>query len=305
MISDKKRDVKEAYYNVLKAKSLIKVNIENVKLNEAQLYRSQKYFEAGIRTKIDVSDAKVELIKAKLDLKKAEYNLKLAYTNLDKIVGFSAIKNDYKVYYKASDINTLSQALNDYGKDLVDSIKFAYENRFVLKQYLQLIKASKAKEKFTTSSYYPEFYLDASYKKQDVGNELKDITPENSWQGMINMNWNLYEGGSNSAREQTQKIQTKISNSQYLYAKLNVKTEVTNAYINLNKVKDSVILSQSLLNASKEKFAQAEKRYEYGLSDYIELQQARQGYIDSAASLIIDYYDYFVAIAILDKSIGK
>lgn len=82
-ISNKKRDVKEAYYNVLQSLALINVQKENVKLNDAQLYRSKKYFKAGIRTKIDVSDAKVNLIQAKLDLKRAEYNLELAYANLD------------------------------------------------------------------------------------------------------------------------------------------------------------------------------------------------------------------------------
>ncbi|MEJ2414496.1 MAG: TolC family protein, partial [Sulfurimonas sp.] len=74
-ISDKIKDVKTAYYNVLKAKSLIDVRKEDVKLNNAQVYRSQKYFDAGIRTKIDVSDAKVALIKSKIALNNAKYKL--------------------------------------------------------------------------------------------------------------------------------------------------------------------------------------------------------------------------------------
>ena len=70
-------------------------------------------------------------------------------------------------------------------------------------------------------------------------------------------------------------------------------------------MKDSVELSQSLLTASEEKFDQAQKRYEHGLSDYIELQQARQGYIDAKSSLVVDYYNYYNAIAVLDNAIGK
>ena len=70
-------------------------------------------------------------------------------------------------------------------------------------------------------------------------------------------------------------------------------------------MKDSVELSQSLLEVSDEKFDQASKRYEHGLSDYIELQEARQGYIDSKASLVVNYYNYYSAVAVLDNSIGK
>ncbi len=71
------------------------------------------------------------------------------------------------------------------------------------------------------------------------------------------------------------------------------------------KMRDSVELSQSLVEVSNEKFDQAGKRYENGLSDFIELQQARQGYIDSMASLVVDYYDYYDAVAVLDNAIGK
>ena len=122
---------------------------------------------------------------------------------------------------------------------------------------------------------------------------------------MLNLDWNIYQGGASSARDEAQRTQTNIAYSKLAYSKLVVKTEVTNAYINLDSVKDSVVLSKSLLDASKEKFDQAGQRYEHGLSDYIELQQARQGYIDAAAKLVINYYNYFDAIAILDNAIGK
>ena len=106
-ISDKKRDVKFAYYDVLKALALIKVHKANIKLNESQLYRSQKYFEAGIRTKIDISDAQVELIKSKLDLKKAQYDLQLAFASLDRVVCFEDTQNKYNVYYEDLDFENL------------------------------------------------------------------------------------------------------------------------------------------------------------------------------------------------------
>jgi len=303
-ISDKKRDVKEAYYNVLKAFALINVQKENLKLNEAQLYRSQRYFEAGIRTKIDVSDAKVTLIQSKIDLKRAEYDLKLAYAALDEIAGFTQINKEYKVYSPKLDLNKLYNSIKPYAYSLQESILYAYEHRAILKKQDSQIKSSLAQVEASSGEYYPSLYLYADYTKQSA-DKLKALIPENKWQATLNLNWNLYAGGASTAKDQEKKIEINISNAKLTEFKLKIKKETTSAYLNVYKSKDSLELSQSLVEVSAEKFDQASKRYEHGLSDYIELQQARQGYIDAKATLIVDYYTYYIAIAYLDNAVGR
>ena len=303
-ISDKKQEVKSAYYHVLQNIALIKVNRENIKLNEAQLYRSQKYFDAGIRTKIDISDAKVELIKSKLDLKKSQYDLKLSYAELDKVIGFKDIQNDYKVYAKELDLENLYNSLSKYDLGLQNAIEFAYLNRYEIKKQIANINASKAQSEVASSQYYPSLYFNADYTKQHV-DTFKTFVPKNKWQASLNLNWNIYQGGATDASTQEKKIQVEIAQSNLQYSKLLIKTQTTQAYLNVYKAKDSVELSQSLLKVSNEKFHQASQRYEHGLSDFIELQQARQGYIDAMTSLVVDYYSYYNSIAILDNAIGK
>lgn len=303
-ISNKKRDVKFAYYDVLQAKALIEVQKENVKLNEIQLYRSQKYFDAGIRTKIDISDAKVELIKSKLDLKTAQYDLKLSYATLDEIVGFTEIQSEYKVYSTKLDYKNLYSSLNNYSLNLKESIEYAYENRYELKKYMADLKSSEAQNSLAESEYYPSFYLNADYVKQSV-DKFKSSVPEDQWSAALNLDWNIYQGGSTSAAVEEQQINVNISTSELQSTRLAVKKATTQAYINVEQTKDAVELSQSLVEVSNEKFEQAGKRYEYGLSDYIELQQSRQGYIDAKATLVVNYYAHYQAIAYLDNAIGR
>jgi outer membrane protein len=305
-ISNKKRDVKIAYYNVLKALALIDVQKENVKLNKIQLYRSKKFFEAGIRTKIDVSDAKVRYIQAKLDLKTAEYNLKLTYSNLDKVIGFTEIENNYTVYAPKLELDSLCDSLKDYDLSLYDAILFAYEHRYDIKKEHSLIKASQADIRTVSSEYYPSFYLGANYTYQEANSDaLQVFLPQTQWSANLNLDWNIYQGGATSSRKQEKAININIANSELLKTKLLIKAYTTNAYINVNKTKDIVALAQSLVTVSNEKFDQASKRYEHGLSDYIELQEARQGYINAKATLVVDYYDYYIAITDLDNAIGK
>ena len=304
-ISDKIRDVKYAYYTLLKAIALIDVQKENVKLNEAQFYRSKKYFEAGIRTKIDISDAEVRLIQARLDLKKAEYELKLAYAELDSVVGFSSLDDSYSVYAKELDLQNLYESLSDYPLQLKESILYAYAHRYEIKREEALINVAKSQQNAITSQYYPAFYFNSNYTYQSAQDDFQELIPETQWSANLNLDWNLYQGGATSARKQEGIIQQNISNERLLRTKLEIKKMSTNAYINVNRSKDTVALAQNLLRVSNEKFEQASKRYEHGLSDYIELQEARQGYINAKSTLVIDYYDYYIAVAALDNAIGK
>jgi len=303
-ISDKKMEVKTAYYKVLQSIALIKVNQESEKLNKAQLYRAKKYYNAGIRTKIDVSDARVRLIKARLELKKSQYNLKLAYATLDKVIGFQDPEKKYGVYSQNLDLKNLYSKLVKYDLTLKEAIDFAYKNRQSIKLQQAKIKSAQANIATASSRYYPSVYLSTDYTKQD-SKKLKLMFPSDQYQALINLDWNLYEGGSTKAYKEEKKIKSMIASSELKYSKLIIKEKTTQAYINVDKVKDSVKLSQNLLKVSKEKFIQAQKRYEHGLSDYIELQEARQGYIDAMANLVIEYYNYYNAIAILDNAIGR
>ncbi|MCD6433882.1 MAG: TolC family protein [Sulfurimonas sp.] len=303
-ISDKKRDVKIAYYDILKTMALIKVHKENVKLNKSQLYRSQKYFQAGIKTKIDISDAKVELIKAKFELEKAKYDLKLAYTSLDRVVGFKDVESDYTVYSEELDLKNICSLIKDYTLNLKDSISYAYENRYELKKYIFALKSAKAKSRLANSDYYPTLYANADYTKEQV-NIPNSSTLEDIWYASLNLDWNLYYGGATKASTNEKRILINISQAELQNSKLSIKKEATEAYINFYKTKDSIKLSGALLKLSNEKFNQAKKRYEHDLSDYIELQQSRQGYIDAMVSLVLHYYHYYQAIAYLDNAIGK
>jgi outer membrane protein len=301
----KKRDVKLAYYNILKNLALINVNKENIKLNKAQLNRSKKYFEAGIRTKIDISDAEVRVVKAEITLKTSQYNLKNSYAILDRIVGFSDITTEYKVYKKSVNLeNGIYNTLPSYDMNMSKAIIYAYKNRPELLKYMYTIKSNKELQKSYKSKYYPSFYFDSNYEKI-FAKKYKNLLNKEQYTFGIYLNWNLYTGGFDKAKIQEQAILTSKSSSIYKQTQLKIKEEVTKAYIELNKIKENVLLSQNLLKLSKEKLIQITKQYKHGLSDYIELQVARQGYIDAKSNLIISYYNYYSAMAILDAAIGR
>ena len=304
VISNKIFEVKNGYYRFLQDKSLLRVHHENIELNEKQLYRSKRYFEAGIRTKIDITDAKVRLIEAQLALQNNGYDIKLDRVNLKKIIGLPSSKKLGDVYQEELNFSNLYESLPRVELNLEDAENFAYVHRYELKSYEYAINTAKANLRSSDAEYYPEIYATGEYSAQHV-DSAQVFIPEQQYRATVNAKWNLFSGFKTDAEVEEAKIALIRSRSLYESAKLSIKQEVDEAYIYLFKNRDTVKLSQSLSVAAKEKHTQAQKRYEHGLSDYIELQQARQNYIDSLASLVTSYYDYYRAEAGLDRAMGR
>ena len=302
-ISDKVYSVKEAYYNLLTQYALIKVNKENVKLNEKQLYRSERYFTAGIRTKVDITDAKVNLIKAQLSLNNSEYDTKLALVQLNNVIGHNSDNEKLDIYIEELDLENAYNSLPRLSQKEVYYKKEAFKNRADLAQYKQLLESTKSQYKQITGDYYPSVYANGQYTMQDVDDDA--FVPEEQWKATVSVEWNLFSGNKTQAQEEDIRISILKAKADLDNTKLQIQKKVSNAFISVNKELDSTKLSQSLSFSSKEKFIQVQKRYEHGLADFVELQEARQTYINSRADLAQSYYQYYTAIARLDNAIGK
>jgi outer membrane protein len=304
VISNKIFDVKNAYYRLLQNRSLLVVHKENVDLNQKQLYRSKRYYDAGIKTKIDVTDAKVNLIKSKINLQDNLYDIKLSRVALEKIIGIVSSNGFGEVYQEELDFNNILSSLPKVQMSMSDAEKFAFQHRYELKSYFYQVKTAKSKLRTFNADYYPAISAKADYAAQNVA-DTQLFVPEQYYQATLNAKWNIFSGFKTNAQTQEAKIAILRAQAMLESAKLKIKEEVDNAFILIFKSLDALKLSQSLSEAAKEKHIQAQQRYEHGLSDYIELQQSRQNYIDSLASLVTSYYDYYRSLAGLDRAIGR
>ena len=306
-VAQKILEVKKNYYNVLKARSIIDVNQEDVALQKEQLRRSKRYYETGIRTIIDVTDAQVRLTQAKLALNNSRYNLKLQKAIFEESLGKVPEDGEYEFVYQATDWleDDFKKNLPKISQDLKSYITFAYEHRYEIVQARYLYESADASVKSYQGEYFPKLYLAGNYSKFETNQNDQALQLENRWQAGVVLDWNIYGGNKTDASLKVAKISQMKTQSQIAKLKLRIKREVVQAFLDVQRTNDAIILSESVARASQQKFKQAQKRYEHGLSDYIELQDARQGYIQSLNNLVIAYYDYFIALAQLDYAIGK
>jgi outer membrane protein len=306
IISDKIYAVKKAYYDILKAKSIIDVQRKNVKLQKQQLHRAQKYLLSGIKTIIDVSDAQVQVEQAKLDLENAKYDLELQRATLEETMGYVPYNGAYTLYSKKLPLPNLSHRLPSMNSSLGKLESFAYTHRYAMQSTIHSIRGAQSNVESSKGDYLPTLSVGANYTAQHVENGVVGLmVPKRQGQIVVQMNWNLFSGYQTDAKVQEAKIAVMKASSQQQAAKLAIKRQVVDSYIGVRRSKKNVNLSESIAKASFKKFNQAQKRYENDLSDYVELQDAQQGYIQSLSDLVTAYYDYFIAMAQLDHAIGR
>jgi len=298
IISDKIYTIKKAYYNVLKAKSIIDVQRKNVKLQKQQLHRTQRYLASGIKTIIDVSDAQVRVEQAKLDLENAKYDLELTRAILEEAIGYLPYHGNYTLYSKKLPLPNLSRNLPTMKHSLETLEAFAYAHRYVLEGSKHIIRSARSNVKTSQGDYYPTLSVGANYTAQHIDDSRQG-------QVVLQMQWNLFSGYQTDAKVQEAKIAVLKASSLRQSLKLAIKRQVVDSHIGVRRSRKNVKLSESIARASLKKFEQAKKRYENDLSDYVELQDAQQGYIRALSGLVSAYYDYYIALAQLDHSIGR
>jgi len=224
---------------------------------------------------------------------------------LEQTMGYVPYKGKYSLYERKLDLQNIAHDLPQVTTSLTQLEGFAYEHRYELKSSKYLAESSNYIVESEKGGYLPTLSLRGDYTAQDVDKDFIATTPKTQWQAGVDLTWNLYAGNQTDASVQEAKISSLKAASQMDDVRLLIKRQVIEASLGVQRTKDSVTLSESIAKASKQKFFQAQKRYENDLADYIELQEAQQGYINSLGELVNAYYDYYIAIAQLDFAVGR
>lgn len=281
--------VKKAYYDILNKYQQIEVAQESVKLDELQLSQANEYFKAGIRTQIDVTNAKLNLSNSQLKLVKAKYAYKIEKTKLISILGLNLDKQiDIKSQNK--DIKNLAKNTTLKYDNLEELINLALKQRAEIKKYQELIKTNKANIKNVKSQYYPTLDASASYtdKNSDDINSLE--TSQTAI--MLNLKWNLFTGLSTSKDKKIAISNLSSTNKQLEQTKLQITQDITNAYFNMKQSFDSIKIGLLSLDLSIKNLNLAKERYKAGLNDLLEVNDAKLEYTQAKNSLINSYYTH-------------
>lgn len=300
-------DAAKEYYAVLKRYHLIGVQKEYVDINDKQLYQAQEYFKAGVRAKIDVTNAQLELSNAKLDLLRAKSKLDVERVNLEQVMGIRPNDGQYQLDEESVELNTLYARVKPLPQTVDILVNEAMLYRPELRSSLEQIQGANADVKSVRGEYYPTIdasgkyqYSNADFSSMDSTGNLNDI-----WSAGVYANWEFFSGFKTDAKSEEARSNVLRYEAQKQKIRLQIIHEVTNAY-NLAKLyREAIELQVVAVRLSSENLQLAEERYKSGLGDMIELNDAQVKYTQAKTDFVVSYYDYNTALANIDHAIAK
>jgi outer membrane protein len=286
------RDVKQAYFEVLKNQQLVIVGKENLEVRQQQLAQAQALYRQGLRPKIDVTRGEVEVSQDRLNLVILEYGLQEAIIAFEKLLGGPPVIGSYSL----AEENPSSQTT----PDLQVLIGTAMEKRSAIAGLEAQVKAAEAGLLSSKRSAYPSLTAAGTYTYGGDGLPMED----HRWKAGIYLNWPLFTGFRQTGQVNESRAAVSRLNALVESRKLSVTEEVTRAYFLLQTARETIKNAEIALGQAKDNLAIAQGRYKAGVSDSIELSDAQVLYTESRSALVRAAYESHKALAQLEFAAG-
>ncbi len=284
-------NVKQAYYNILRAKRNRAVAEETVNQFLQHLEQAKAFYEVGTKPKFDVTKAEVDLSNARLNLIKAENAVRLAMVSLNNAMGMP----DAPEYVIEDNLSFAK-----YVVGLEDAVKKAYENRPELKALTARRIAAEKAIYAAKTGYFPMLIGNASWSR--AGDKFD--TSDGSWSAGMTLSIPIFSGflTKNQVSEAKATLSILTANEEAL--RQNVLLEVQQNYLTLNESEERIVTAELTVRQAKENHEIATGRYAAGVGNPIEVTDAEVALSNAKAAHIQALYDYKVAAASLDKAMG-
>jgi len=300
-IQDKVYEVKSNYYKLLKAKRVAKVMKESLKLSKEQEHRAKRFFEQGIRTIVDVTNAKVQRVSSQMEVVKSNNSIKYQKNSLQKTIGLS--DNNWEVKENELDFDTIMNNLPAFESDIGKLNTIALEKRPVVMSAKQRVASAKSYLQSVSKENYPIFVANGKYNGAYV-DEFEASVAEQSFVAGVGFKWDMLNGGrvESKIKEARAKLMKEILRKSDIEQA--VKKEVKDSVIRAQNAKSSLEYSKELVELTNQQLEQVKKSYENGLVDYLKYQDALLNYTTSREQFVNSYYDYLIAIAMIKHAVG-
>jgi len=286
-------NVKQNYYGVLQAQALIQVAAETLTQNQQRLNQAEGFYQAGTRSKIDVTKAEVDLANVQLALIRAKNSYQVARANLNNAMGLReglAFAIDESVDFVPKPIF------------LDEILQTAYDRRPEMLQIKARQRSQEAAVELARSGYYPTI-------SGIVSNTWRtDAVPDDpAWDVSVGaaLTVPIFSGFSTQNQVVEAKAQLRNLAAQEETLRQNIRLEAEQAYLSLKEAADRIAVTQKALVQARENYDLASGRYQVGIGQPLEINDAEVLLANARASRISALYDYKVAEARIEKTMGS
>lgn len=332
-------NVKTNYYAVLAATANMKVQEANISVNERQYQQTKAYFEEGLKSKIDLVNAEVYLSDAKINYVTAQntYDAAVIALNnsmyiqsspkysIEKLESFNfankyaevALKNfdqdlvkkfkapdlaegaSYQTSVQKNELIDINYKVEKFPYTLNESIALAKENRPDLHSYVAVRDALKQELKYQRIQYLPDLKAKGTYGLNATS------TMSNSFQVTGTLDFASINAMDIKYKIEEAKANLDVADNAIDKMEKDIYFSVQTAYVNMVQLEKKIPLTEVSVKQTFENLELAMGRYEVGLGNFLEVQDAIVNYNKAQESYVKLIFDYNVARAKVELEIAK
>lgn len=281
-----------AYYDILEAQKLVKVDEETVKNYEQHLASVKNLYEAGSSPKVDLLRSEVELVNAKQNLLKSQNTYDIAVSTLKSIIkmeGQEELKLSDEANYKT------------FTMDLAECIRYAQANRKDLKQAQLAVDQAEKDVKIAQSEKLPTVSM-------SIGNSWdKQLVPSNdnhSLNANVSASWNVFDSNVTNSSIRAAEIAVEEANFELLKEMDAVELEVRQNYLKMKEAEKRFHTTEVAVQKAQEDYYIANEKYKAGEGIMLDIIDAQLALSTAKNNYIQAQYDYATYRAKLENAMG-
>jgi hydrophobe/amphiphile efflux-1 (HAE1) family protein len=296
----KVRDVKKAYYDVLMAEEQERLLRQSIARSEETLTQVRSLSAKGLATETDTLRAYVNVENQRPMLTKAANGIRAARALLSVTLGL-----EYSQTIELAD--TLSPNLQAASGLAYEAALQQALSRSDLKQLALRKDLADAEIASNVAGHLPSLAAFGQYQiisQSDNFEFSKQQFPNSSYVG-VQVAVPIFSGFRTDAKVQQATLGKLQAEKQFDFAKNIAQTEVRIGLANVEEARERITAQERTVQAAERSYKAVRSRYAQGLIRQIEVSDADLALAQAKTNYFQAVYDYLVAVADLDKALGK
>jgi len=284
-------DVKTAYYNAVANRDLVSVQAATVQRQQDQLNFVRQQLQLGRSTRSDLLSSEVDLNNAKLALLNAQNSARASTFQLAQALG---------VDQRVAPVAEATLQIDSLSYDRLQLQQMALARAPSVQSAKASAQAAQAQVSAAKSSYLPNLTFSGGWAWQNT-----TFPPENrSWSLRLQGSIPLFNGFQRESQLFEAQAQADVAQAQERSAELALRTNVDNAYNQVQTAISGGDLAQKSVELSQENLRVTQERYRLGLATILDLQQAQINLQQAQVNLVQRKFDYQIGLAQLEALLG-
>jgi outer membrane protein len=291
-------NVIRAYYDLLRAKMLFRVQEESTESARRNLERTEALLDVGSATRADVLKAKVRHSNTRLALIQARNGVELAKQDLSALL---KIQGDREI-----DVDT-TMAIEFADLDAAAEVQHAMAYRSDLKSLEHTIQSARSDVSAARSGWFPTLGASFNYGWNDrkMAENLNFFKNEYSWGIAGYLSLNIFDRFQTSSSVRIAKADARIAEYNLEKAKLDAANQIRTLVLTITQARERISVASETVEQANEDLRLAEERYRVGAGTMLETIDAQVALTQAKADVIQAKCDFLIATADLAVATGK